>query len=192
MSTATTSGLQLLGNSSLINDICFERVITLAFHNLLNETNHRELGDVESETVNMGFLKQTYGALVVVVVEAAKNDLDATSLSSILEECQMDSQRATTVIEHFTKHKTDIRNKLRSYGSSFPHIVDTDWRLDYCIKSDLMDKINEPVYHVSFKTEKSGQNEPEDVRFACTLEQMQDLVSKLKEATKCVEKASQM
>lgn len=193
LAKCSASGLQLLGNATLVGEGSFERLLSAAFHNLLHDDDDDAHRPVEGESAaNVGFLKQAYGALVVFVVEAAKKDADATSLSSVLEECQMEPPRATTVIERFMKHKCALRDRLKSYGTSFPHIVDVDWTLDYCVKSDVMDKFNEPVYYVSLKTEKSGQSEGlEDVRFACTLEQMQDLVSKLKEATKCVQRASQ-
>ncbi|KAK2562106.1 COMM domain-containing protein 3 [Acropora cervicornis] len=75
-------------------------------------------------------------------------------------------------------------------GSSFPHIVDVDWRLDYYIKNNQMEKVNKPMYLITLKTEESGKPQGKDVQFSCSMEQLQDLVGKLKDACKSIERAA--
>ena len=84
-------------------------------------------------------------------------------------------------------------------GFNFPHIVGTDWRMDYCIKTDTLGHVGKPIYYISLKTEKNlklpessvteiPKMEQENVDFTCNLEELQDLVSKLKDATKQMER----
>ena len=53
-------------------------------------------------------------------------------------------------------------------------------------QNNHMDKVNEPQYVISLKTEKPG-GQKGDVQMSCTLAQLQDLVGKLKNACKGVE-----
>lgn len=91
-------------------------------------------------------------------------------------------------------------------GFNFAHVVGVEWRLDYYIKSDKLDRIDVPICasqrlaplshsHIPFsdviniKTEENGQTK--DVQFACTQEELQDLVTKLKQAVKEVDRIVQ-
>lgn len=64
-------------------------------------------------------------------------------------------------------------------------------RQDYVIKSNCIEKENQLQYLVRLHTESSGQTLSSTVNFSCTVEELQDLVSKLKEATKCLERNAQ-
>ncbi|RMX39196.1 hypothetical protein pdam_00013534 [Pocillopora damicornis] len=56
--------------------------------------------------------------------------------------------------------------------------------------NNQMEKVNKPTYLITLKTEEAGKTKGEDVQFSCTMEQLQDLVGKLKDACKSVEKAA--
>lgn len=70
---------------------------------------------------------------------------------------------------------------LSETSSSFPHLVDVSWRLDYFIKKDTISRLNKPVYTIALKTKQEGKTK--DITFTCTLEQLQDLVNKLQDST---------
>eukprot|EP00795_Rhopilema_esculentum_P014912 gene14912-6050_t len=76
-------------------------------------------------------------------------------------------------------------------GTSYPHIIDIDWRLDYFIKSNQMEKINEPQYLLSLKTQDNDVTSVDVVNISCSVDELQDLVGKLKDAAKVLEKATQ-
>uniref|UniRef100_G3ND66 COMM domain-containing protein 3 n=1 Tax=Gasterosteus aculeatus TaxID=69293 RepID=G3ND66_GASAC len=95
---------------------------------------------------------------------------------------------ATTFILEAVKQNAD--KSTISIGRCPPHIHDASWCLQYHVKNDQVDKINEPFYLISLNTEKERSSD--DINFTCTVEQLQDLVGKLKDAAKSVEKASQM
>ncbi|XP_035228005.1 COMM domain-containing protein 3-like isoform X4 [Stegodyphus dumicola] len=113
--------------------------------------------------------KTAYSSLLSFLLEAAKHDADPMSLSSVLEECRMDSSRISMFQNKFQENKDKIQSQLSRIGRSFDHVIDVKWRQDYVIKNPLT-------------------NSTDDVTFACSMEQLQDLVLKLKDATKCIER----
>lgn len=112
-----------------------------------------------------------------------------------MEEVKFEKGRIQQITKIYSEVKANVRSVLNTTTFTFPHIVDVDWRLDYYIKSNTVEKVNSPTYFISLKTNqphKPGQ--PDDaegkVEFTCTMEQLQDLVTKLKDATKQVERSA--
>jgi hypothetical protein len=83
---------------------------------------------------------------------------------------------------------------------SFPHIVGVDWRLNYFIKSNSVERENKPVYFIRLKTNaptappssgsegSSQQQQSEDVEFTCSAWELIDLHTKLRDAAKQFER----
>ncbi|KAK1885201.1 COMM domain containing protein 3 [Dissostichus eleginoides] len=124
------------------------------------------------------------------ILEAVKLNADKSTITSCLEELTFSAERIDIFYEAHQKHKKELERLLASIGRCPPHINDVSWRLQYHVKNNQVDKVNEPFYCIALNTENEGS--PEDINFTCTVEQLQDLVGKLKDAAKCVEKASQM
>ena len=71
--------------------------------------------------------------------------------------------------------------------------------MDYCLKTDTLAHVGKPLYFISFKTEdnihlpeaaREGISEGrKEVELTCTLEELEDLVGKLKDAAKQMERA---
>uniref|UniRef100_A0A3P9MJK2 COMM domain-containing protein 3 n=1 Tax=Oryzias latipes TaxID=8090 RepID=A0A3P9MJK2_ORYLA len=135
-------------------------------------------------------LKQIHAAATTFILEAVKHNADKSTISFSLEELTFNTERVETFYTTFQKHKKDLELILSSIGRGPAHIKDVSWRLQYQMKNGQLDKVNEPFYLISLNTETGGASE--DVDFSCTAEQLQDLVGKLKDAAKSVEKASQV
>lgn len=186
-----TEGLNLCGDSARVGDRSFRNLVQITMDILLKRKSEDGLkNDEDIASVEAATLKQAYAGLVTMILEAVKVDCDSSSISSVLEDCKWGSDR----IEYFTKHfldcKPDLEALLARTGSSFPHVVDVDWRLDYYIKNNQMDKVNKPTYLITLKTEEPGKKQGKDVQFSCSMEQLQDLVGKLKDACKSIEKTA--
>ncbi|XP_070565350.1 COMM domain-containing protein 3-like [Ptychodera flava] len=193
LSNELQEGLQICGDSAHIPDKAFTILLNRVYDSLLKKTNQSSvLGDEDLDGVDPAVLKQSFAALVALVLEASKHDVDASSISPLLEDCKFTSDRIDSFNKVFLSKKTEVQALLGSIGHAPPHIVDVDWRLDFYLKNNLIDKVNEPVYMITLKTEKGDGEDKEDVQFACSMEQLQDLVGKLKDASKSLEKASQM
>ena len=63
------------------------------------------------------------------------------------------------------------------------HIIGCDWRLDYHVRSSATGIEHVPVYFVSLKT-KGSDGTLGSTDFTCSMEQMQDLLSIVRDATK--------
>ncbi|KAL5006877.1 hypothetical protein ScPMuIL_015683 [Solemya velum] len=191
LSSPTLEDLALAGDSVHVPDDVFSVLVKKLFDGI-NDGNERNISFLSEndryKNVDKAAVKQAYGGLVTMVTEAAKNDMEIESLSSLLEDCKFSGDRIAALSKAFLQHKPQIQILLNSIGNPPPHIVDIDWRLDYYIKNNHMDKVNEPVYLVSLKTEEAGKPGLQEVQLSCSLEQLQDLVGKLKDATKCLEK----
>jgi len=140
-------------------------------------------------------LKQAYGALVGFILEVAKMNADPLVLKGVLEQENAESQRVEAVTNFYSTTKEAIRTLLSTTSFHYPHITGIDWRLDYFMKLNSMEKANTPVYFLSLETKKPQQlGEQEDdtgkVEFTATLEQLQDLLNKLKDAAKQVERSA--
>ncbi|XP_029041834.2 COMM domain-containing protein 3-like [Osmia bicornis bicornis] len=119
-------------------------------------------------------------------IEAARHDLDEENLKTFLCQISSDEQRIKKLCERYVNNKTTIQCHLESIGNNPPHIVDVDWHLDYCVKLDTCNSLGVPLYHVRFST-KEGET-MNHVTFSCTIQQLQELVFKLKDAIRYSEK----
>jgi len=134
-------------------------------------------------------VKQAYSALLTFILEGAKENEDPATLKGALEEHKLSAKRADHIASRYNETKSSIRRLLATNTFHFPRVVDVDWRLDYVIKSNSVEKINMPVYRIALKTDEM-EGKQGSVEFSCSLEQLQDLVSKLKDASKQLERSA--
>lgn len=184
--------LSLAGESIHIPDAQFPSFVEVAFRGVINSNERNAIENLKEFTSkDQAAVKEAYAGLVAMVIEAAKQDTDIESLSSLLEDCKFPPERIKEVSETYQKNKPALQILLGSVGRTPAHIVDVDWRLDYYVKNNHMEKVNEAVYLITLKTELPSQKELQEVQFSCSQEQLQDLVGKLKDACKCLERISQ-
>jgi len=111
----------------------------------------------------------------------------------MLEEYGASATVIDVYVSAYEKNLDELRRHLLTSGFSFPQVVGVDWRLDYYLKSNSVEAINKPMYIISLKTEKMdsrrlGAADTSDVQFSCSIEELQDLVDRLKDATKQAER----
>lgn len=184
-------GLQLVADSIAIPDQSFKilneslfEIILSGEDALVQESMLEKLPGVDGPV-----LKECFYGLATLLVESVKTNTDESDVSALLEECKWTPDRVDLFTKLLKINRKDIQTTLARLDSTYPHIVDVDWRLDYCIKSNYLEKINQSSYLISLKTQEPGKHD--SLEFSCSVEQLQDLVGKLKDATKSIEKASQ-
>jgi len=131
-------------------------------------------------------LKASFGAATVTFVEASKSNQTVEGLSSFLEELSLEEDKQKHFCAKFEENREKFRVLLRRTGFALPHVTDVDWKLEYYMKSNQLEKVNEPHFTLQFATE-DNLGETDQVQLTCSLAQMQDLVSKLKDASKRLE-----
>lgn len=192
LAVSVLENLSLAGDSAHIPDRCFDQLVLKACRGVLSESERNAIADDPVfKDVEKSVLKAAYAGVVSLILSCAKHDADADEISNFLEDCKFVPDRIHSFNNIFLKQKSSIQMLLGSIGSTRPHIVDIDWRLDYYIKNNHMERINEAVYLISLKLEVPGQSELQELQFSCSFEQLQDLVGKLKDATKCLERIAQ-
>ncbi|XP_029955932.1 COMM domain-containing protein 3 [Salarias fasciatus] len=191
LSESVQRGLRSLAEPSSFDQARFQVLVEACFRSLLSSRGDPAVLDQpELKQIDQILLKQIHTAATTFILEAVKHNVDKSTISSSLEELTFTADRIEIFYSAYQKHKKELEHILASIGRRPPQINDVTWRLEYHMKNGQLDKVNEPFYMLSLKTEKDGC--PEDVDFTCTMEQLQDLVGKLKDAAKSVEKASQM
>ncbi|XP_061615032.1 uncharacterized protein LOC133470564 [Phyllopteryx taeniolatus] len=158
--------------------------------NLHSRSSNPEVDEPEVKQVERVLLKRMHAATTTFILEAVRQNADESTISACLEELSFSSERIQIFYSCYQKHHKELERLLASIGRQAAHITDVSWRLQYHVKNGQVDKVNEPFYLLSLNTENKGRRE--DLRFTCTVEQLQDMVGKLKDAAKSAEKASQI
>ncbi|XP_051266831.1 COMM domain-containing protein 3 isoform X1 [Dicentrarchus labrax] len=191
LSDSVQRGLQSLADPSAFAHTSFQVLVDVSFRSLLSShADAAVLDQPELKQIDQILLKQSHAAATTFILEAVKQNADKSTISSSLEELTLSAERIEIFYSTYQKHKKELEHLLASIGRRPPQINDVSWRLQYHMKNEQVDKVNEPFYSISLNTENEGCSE--DIDFTCTMEQLQDLVGKLKDAAKSVEKASQM
>ncbi|MCI4391454.1 hypothetical protein PGIGA_G00134600 [Pangasianodon gigas] len=193
LSDSVVKGLQTLADPAYMDFKSFRIFTEAAFHSLLAFPTHSVLDYPELKNIDQALLKHCHIAATTFILEGVKQNADRSTICSCLEDLRFDSERVDAFYELYQKSKTNLEKLLSSIDRCPPHITDVSWRLDYCIKNSHVHKVNQPSYLISFNTE-NGENTgaSSELNFSCTLEQLQDLVGKMKDAAKSVERATQL
>uniref|UniRef100_A0AAQ4RKN4 COMM domain-containing protein 3 n=1 Tax=Gasterosteus aculeatus aculeatus TaxID=481459 RepID=A0AAQ4RKN4_GASAC len=174
LSESVQRGLQSLADPSSFDRRSYQVLVDVSFRSLLSsQADPSVLDQPELKQIDQILLKMRCVAAV-----------------SCLEELSFSADRIEIFYSTHQEHRKEVERLLASIGRCPPHIHDASWCLQYHVKNDQVDKINEPFYLISLNTEVKRSSD--DINFTCTVEQLQDLVGKLKDAAKSVEKASQM
>jgi hypothetical protein len=189
LSEEATKGLEVLGEDKVINDAAYKSLVETTLSILLRLRSDNDLLSPPLSSVDPVALKQGYSGLVTFVLEGAKVNADHIILRGILEEHKIPSSRIDLLLARYSEARPHIRKSLYQTNFHHPHLVDADWRLDYLIKSNSVERINTPIYRIAFKAEET-EGKSTRIEFACSLEQLQDLVFKLRDATKQIERVS--
>ena len=98
----------------------------------------------------------------------------------------MNNEIQTLMMEIYEKHKDKIIAHMSATGIAVPAIVGLDWRLDYAVRSKTAGRSNEPLFFVTLTVKDRGLLR--NIEMVATSEQLQDLLSKVKDAVKQTER----
>ncbi|KOC66764.1 COMM domain-containing protein 3 [Habropoda laboriosa] len=178
-------GLTNILNTNIITDDIFLQILDMATSYIYENPAEIKciIKTVDSKPI---LTKKIFADMVCLLVEAARYDLDEESLRNFLNLLYIDEKRTNKLCEVYINNKTAIQSQLELIGSNPPHIIDVDWHLDYCVKLDMCNSLGVPLYHVRFTTKEHETTN--HVTFSCTIQQLQELVFKLKDAIRYSEK----
>nr|XP_004668470.1 COMM domain-containing protein 3 isoform X1 [Jaculus jaculus] len=193
LSAFVQSGFQTLADPSCFDSNAFALLLRAAFRSLLDaRADEAVLDHPDLKHIDPVVLKHCHAAAATYILEAGKHSVDQSTLSTYLEDCKFDRQRIELFCMEYQNNKNSLEILLGSIGSALPHITDVSWRLEYQIKTNQLHKMYRPAYLVTLTVEnKDSQSYPE-ISFSCSMEQLQDLVGKLRDASKSLERATQL
>ncbi|NWZ38072.1 COMD3 protein, partial [Brachypodius atriceps] len=194
LSPYAQSGWRLLGDPRRFARRPFAALLRAAFRSLLDHPqagNSFILDDPDLKDIDPTVLKHCHAAAATCILEAGKQKADISAISTCLEDCKLDKERIEQFCTEY-QYRELVTVVSFSIGRSPLHITDVSWRLEYQIKNNQLHKTYQPSYLVTLNVENSDSRPHPDVSFSCTMEQLQDLVGKLKDAAKSLERATQM
>ncbi|XP_019611566.1 COMM domain-containing protein 3 isoform X1 [Rhinolophus sinicus] len=199
LSEFVQKGFQLLADPGSFDSNAFTLLLRAAFQSLLDaQADEAVLDHPDLKHIDPVVLKHCHAAAATYILEAGKQRADKSTLSTYLEDCKFDRERIELFCTEYQNNKNSLEILLGSIGRSLPHIIDVSWRLEYQIKTSQLHKMYRPAYLVTLNIEvfihvqnTDSQSHPE-ISFSCNMEQLQDLVGKLKDASKSLERATQL
>ncbi|XP_053428308.1 COMM domain-containing protein 3 isoform X2 [Nycticebus coucang] len=175
LSEYVQKGFQMLADPGSFDSNAFTLLLRAAFQSLL---------DAQADEAVL--------AAATYILEAGKHRVDKSTLSTYLEDCKFDQERIELFCTEYQNNKNSLEILLGSIGRSLPHITDVSWRLEYQIKTNQLHKMYRPAYLVTLNVENADSQTYPKISFSCNMEQLQDLVGKLKDASKSLERATQL
>lgn len=156
------------------------------------ETEESALSAPLFNEIPVELIKQTYSALVCIYLEASRRDLSSHQfLLYLTQNCALSDSASNPLIDLFLENKQKLRKLLaRTANNHAPlaRLTGVDWSLDYCVSASEDKAAKELLYFLGLKILDSTTPSEGNLEFVCTVEQLQDLVGKLKDACKSVER----
>ncbi|XP_004578613.2 COMM domain-containing protein 3 [Ochotona princeps] len=193
LSEYVQKGFQTLADPGSFDSNAFTLLLRAAFQSLLDaQADEAVLDHPDLKHIDPVVLKHCHAAAASYLLEAGKHQADRSTLSSFLEDCKFDQERIELFCTEYQNNKNSLEILLGSIGRSLPHITDVSWRLEYQIKTNQLHKMYRPAYLVTLNIENTDPRSSPGLSFSCSMEQLQDLVGKLKDAAKSLERATQL
>ena len=192
ISDETARGLALLGSKDFGSAPVAAALVAATVDVVTGKTAPAAvLGQKAFANVDKIALKQAHAALAAALLGAAKEDADAETFQATLTDARVPAAVAKSAAEAYAAAKDRLRAEQLAHVSSVrrPRVVDVEWRLDYYLKSNAIEHINVPVYFVRLVTVDTDGKQG-SVEFTCTIEELQDLIVSLRDATKQTERTA--
>lgn len=187
MAKEIVDGLASIQNSNILPEEAFLQLLDIIMLYITKNINNGKTSIATIHSSKSDLIKAAVANVSCLFVEAARHDYDEESLKHFLHNEHINGQRIETLCSTYMNNKQNIQTQLELTGSSLPHVVDTDWRLHHCVKISTR-FTNVPIYNIRISTKEC--NQVRHVIFACTIQQLQELVYKLKDAIRHIEKMS--
>ncbi|XP_036084036.1 COMM domain-containing protein 3 isoform X1 [Rousettus aegyptiacus] len=201
LSEFVQKGFQMLADPGSFDFNTFTLLLRATFQSLLDaQADEAVLDHPDLKHIDPVVLKHCHAAAATYILEAGKQRADKStisfcflfSFSTYLEDCKFDRERIELFCTEYQNNENSLEILLGSIGRSLPHITDVSWRLEYQIKTNQLHKMYRPTYLVTLNVENIDSRSHPEISFSCNMEQLQDLVGKLKDASKSMERASQL
>ncbi|CAH0549274.1 unnamed protein product [Brassicogethes aeneus] len=180
--------LSLLNNSTIISDENYKKVLENCFSILSGEVEPHNINSLYNSKPDV--IKELYAKLLSITAEFVRENYKKKDVFDLLAKLSLNSTKSNLYCEMYEKNKKGVENSLLNIGNHLPHITDVNWKIDYIIKTNVIDESEGPLLRISLQTEKfdekMGKKTFHNVNFTCNSQELQDLVYKLKDICKNV------
>ncbi|KAK4301792.1 hypothetical protein Pmani_026061 [Petrolisthes manimaculis] len=184
LSPEVSSALRLLGDASKTDNSTYQAVLSAVSADI-GAGDGQEVSQPQPPT--SGVVSYCHAALTTLFLESVRGGHSTSVVTSTLEDFMWPPDRVNEAIKKLDSHWSVTQTRLSSLGAFPPHIVDVDWQLKYEVRSSggEVDKARGAVYLVRLHLDGSA-NSP--LTFTCSLAQLTHMVTRLKQATRAVQK----
>lgn len=108
---------------------------------------------VSDDAEGMSILKGMVAAVHFVLVNAARYDVDETSLTQEIQQLGLPKENAEAITKVYREYKEMLRDNLSSKSFRVSRHVETDWRVDHVIASSDSSSSSGPLVHLNIKSD---------------------------------------
>ncbi len=189
LSKQTLDGLALVSAANF-DDASFKALMSAAFLVASGEAKAGEDEKCMKAGANPLTTKQAYTAVLTVILEGAKHSAPGSEIAGGLEESKWSAERIKLFVAAYDQKRELIRSQLATQSSfPFPAVTGMSWRMDYYMRSNLLEKVKTPMYFVQINT-TNNKGQTGAVPLTMSLEEMNDLLAKCKDMVKQVERVT--
>jgi hypothetical protein len=158
----------------VIGDFNYEKVLKLAADN----------------TEGVSDIKGAIAALHFILTNAAKHDVDDTSLLQEIQQLGLPKENSDALTKQYREHKDAMRARLAEESYKTSKLVETHWRLDHIIASSADSSSvssTGPSVHLKLVVDNQPHNKSnssrEEILCELTADKLDVLVNELSNAT---------
>ncbi len=125
--------------------------------------------------------KAAYGAVCAVFLEGARKAMSGEAFSAALEDAGVGGKIRGALAEAFSGSRAELVAAVAVVGAGLglARVVDVRWRVDHVVRSRYVERIGSPMWLVELIM-ADGSVEA----FSCNAEQLQDLATRIRDATR--------
>lgn len=181
--------LGLLNNTSIFSENLVREIVENCCSVLSGKTQNSERIFLKSDIE----IQEVHAALLYTFAEFIRNNQTKEDYSIFLRnQCNLRNDLVDEIEHYYGKWNGLIRIQLLNIANHLPHVTDLKWKIDHVVKSNSEETSAGLLYRITLNTETFDEHLQKMVtkalEFSCTSEELQDLVYKLKESVRHLQK----
>ncbi len=184
----------VLSEVAALSKLSSARVKVLASEVILNSLqgafNHEKvLKLISDESDGLSTLKGVVAAVHFILINAARYDVDETSLTQEIQQLGLPKENAEAIARMYREHKDSLRDNLSSKSFRVSRLVETDWRVDHVLASSDPKASPGALVHLNIKSDPAPHRGSSHVKerlestaFELSVDQLDLLLHELSQA----------
>ncbi|KAM5339581.1 COMM domain-containing protein 4 [Glossophaga mutica] len=129
-----------------------------------------------------GDVKAMVAVLSFILSSAAKHSVDGESLSSELQQLGLPKEHAACLCRCYEEKQSSLQEHLRACSLRVNRLAGAGWRVDYILRSSLLQSVEEPMVHLRLEVADAPDAPAQVVALSLSADKFQVLLAELKQA----------